>query len=323
MIMKKIACLFVIALAIVCARAQTPALNLLAWNATVTVLDEAGQPVADADVEMSYYVPPPPGEREAGGSVHSLADTNGVVRLSHANNGSIGLGFHVTKAGYYPTTKGHEFAKFQDNDPAKWNPNETLVLKKIGQPIAMYAKKEDAKMPKENKPVGFDLMAGDWVAPDGTGKTADLLFTVHRKITSPQEFDADLKLTFPNAGDGVVVVPPAPDTGSPLVMPRPAPEGGYQAERQWRYHNFSERPESVLGYFFRVRTVLDENGNVKSALYGKIQGDVRFLVGTKAPRAGIAFDYYLNPTSNSRNVEFDPGKNLFNNLEPVEEIKAP
>src|SRR5208282_902595 len=151
MIMKKTACFFVIALAIVCARAQAPALNLPAWNATVTVLDEAGQPVAGADVGMSYYVPPPSGENEASDKIHGLTDTNGIVRLTHANTGSIGLGLQVSKTGYYPTTQGHEFAKFQDNDPAKWNPTITLVLKKIGKPIAMYAKKEETKTPKENE----------------------------------------------------------------------------------------------------------------------------------------------------------------------------
>lgn len=178
-------------------------------------------------------------------------------------------------------------------------------------------------MPKENESIGFDLMVGDWVAPYGAGKTADVLFTVHRKITSPRQFDADLKLTFPNNGDGVVVVPPAPDTGSPLVMPRSAAEAEYQSALSWSYHNFTETSEPASGFFLRVRTVLDDNGNVKSALYGKIQGDVRFYVGSKAPLAGIGFNYYLNPTPNDRNVEFDPKQNLFKNLKPDEGVSAP
>jgi hypothetical protein len=83
------------------------------------------------------------------------------------------------------------------------------------------------------------------------------------------------------------------------------------------------RPESVLGYFVRVRTILDENGNVKSALYGKIRGDIDLYVGTKAPQAGLGFVYYLNPESNSRNVEFDPGQNLFKNLPFIQQVKKP
>jgi hypothetical protein len=64
-------------------------------------------------------------------------------------------------------------------------------------------------------------------------------------------------------------------------------------------------------YFFRVRTMLDDKGNVKSALYGKIYGDF------------MQFSYYLNPTPNSRNVEFDPKQNLMKNLKPLEGVEAP
>ena len=64
-------------------------------------------------------------------------------------------------------------------------------------------------------------------------------------------------------------------------------------------------------YFFRVRTVLDEEGNVKSALYGKIYGDF------------MQFRYYLNPTLNDRNVEFDPEHNLLEGLKSTEKVMEP
>jgi hypothetical protein len=106
-------------------------------------------------------------------------------------------------------------------------------------------------------------------------------------------------------------------------MPHSATKEGYQSALTWSYHNFTETSEPASGYFFRVRTVLDSNGNVQSALYGKIQGDVKFYVGTKAPRAGIGFQYYLNPTPNSRNVEFDPKQNLLGGLKSFERVTAP
>jgi hypothetical protein len=61
------------------------------WTATIKVVDENGQPFVGAEVEVSYYVKPPPGENEAGGSVNGLTDTNGIVRLSHTATGSVGL----------------------------------------------------------------------------------------------------------------------------------------------------------------------------------------------------------------------------------------
>jgi hypothetical protein len=41
------------------------------------------------------------------------------------------------------------------------------------------------------------------------------------------------------------------------------------------------------------------------------------------PRGRITFSYLFNPTANDRNLEFDPKKNLFKNLESGEEIQKP
>jgi hypothetical protein len=61
-----------------------------------------------------------------------------------------------------------------------------------------------------------------------------------------------------------------------------------------RISNYDDK----TNYFFRVRTVMDEKGDVKSAFYGKIYGDF------------LQFTYYLNPTPNSLNMEFDTHQNL-------------
>lgn len=330
MIMKNVLTLLCFALAILTNGCAFGQLAANPWTATINVVGEDGNPVVGADVVVSYTLPPQPGQNPeeggVGGQIKGLTDANGTFSASHADT-SWGIGINVEKTGYYTAHIGHQLyrhGQFDGNTVfVSRNPNITLVLKRIGKPIAMYAKKEETKIPKEDAPVGFDLMVGDWVAPYGAGKNADVLFTVHRQITSPQEFDAGLELTFPNPGDGVVIVPPPPASDSPLVMPRLAAEAGYQSTLTWRYHNFTEISEPASGYFFRVRTVLDGNGNVQSTFYGKIQGEVRFLVGTKAPRAGIAFQYYLNPTPNDRNVEFDPSQNLFGNLPIMEQVKDP
>jgi hypothetical protein len=47
------------------------------------------------------------------------------------------------------------------------------------------------------------------------------------------------------------------------------------------------------------------------AHYGKIYGDF------------MNFTYYLNPTPNDRNVEFDPKRNLFTNLKDDERVTMP
>jgi hypothetical protein len=315
--MKNFTCLFIAALALNFAHAQV---SEPAWNATVTVLDETGQPVARANVKMSFNVKTIPGESESGGNVQGLTDTNGIVLLSHPNTGSIGVSFQATKGGYYATTKGHEFVEFKDGDPEKWNPTITLILKKIGSPIPMYAKYVENGPPVFNEPVGYDLMIGDWVAPHGKGQIADIIFTGQLDKKSKNDFDYKLTVSFPKSGDGIqeFTVPPTrfAGQGSGLRSPHEAPADGYQSQviRTMSRHPGQQSEDDHDGnrnYFFRVRTVLNENGNVKSALYGKIYGDF------------MQFTYYLNPTPNDRNVEFDPKKNLLGGLKSFEGVSAP
>ena len=326
MIMKKLAPQLVTILLVGSVSAQTLLKPLPPWIATIHVVNESGEAVVGADVEVSYYIAPPPGRSEAGESIRGLTDTNGTFTASHKDTGSIDLGFRITKPGFYPTIGRHDLfmrGQYDDKKVAdNRNATPTMVLRKIGRPISMYAKREETKIQKEDEPVGFDLTAGDWISPFGNGKNTDLVFTVHRKIINDRGYDAVVTLTFPNKGDGIAVAPSEPDIGSELRTPRTAAESGYEAGREWHYGS-GAGPESVFGYFIRVRTLLDENGNVRSALYGKIRGDLRFYAGTKVPRAGMGFDYYLNPTPNDRNVEFDPKQNLFKDLKPGEEINQP
>jgi hypothetical protein len=287
------------------------------WRMTIKVVDEDGNPIGGAKAGVGYYTHSQPA------AIDGVTDTNGIFIVEHSVEPSYGgyaLGFGADKPGYYSV---HESQLLPPTyDAAKWNQNIVLVLKKIGHPIAMYAKHVETKTPKENEPIGFDLTAGDWVTPYGTGKTADIFFTVHRKVISVHEYDAELSLTFPNKGDGIAVAPQQPSIGSDFTTSRTASDGGYEPERSWHYSN-SETPLSVFGYFIRVRTVLDENGNIKSALYGKIIGDISLYVGTKVPQSGIGFTYCLNPTPNDRNLEFDPSRNLLKGLLHMQQVKEP
>jgi hypothetical protein len=167
--------------------------------------------------------------------------------------------------------------------------------------------------------VGYDLVAGDWDAPYGKGVNRDLIVKEEFNKQSATDYSYRLIIGFPNAGDGIQAFT-VPDTerGSSLRSPPEAPADGYQAQliREDYHHpgkaGTSDHDES-RNYFFRVRTVLDSNGNVKSALYGKIYGDLELM----------NFSYYLNPTPNDRGIEFDPRENLLpqKSGEPV--VNAP
>lgn len=73
--------------------------------------------------------------------------------------------------------------------------------------------------------------------------------------------------------------------------------------------NNKQTLDEDLNYFFRVRTKRNEKGEIVSALYGKIYGPIEFRIFTNGMDA--QFTYYLNPTPNDRNTEFEAKRNLF------------
>jgi hypothetical protein len=314
--MKKMALvLFIVGVGLINAQVEVP--NAPQWKITLHVINEDGTPVTNATAFVDYYVPAPPPERQGGYKWTGLTDCSGCFTVAiHAGQH---IGYGAEKPGYY-STDGLEY-RFQSEVDRKWqpwNPTNDIVLKRIIKPIPMYAKRIDAQPPADGNPVGYDLMAGDWVAPYGKGINPDILFTREYNRKSLQDYDYKLTVSFPKAGDGIqeFQVPYKNMEGSALRSPHEAPTNGYQP--QIVRLNVSHPGQKLIFdydenrvYFFRVRTVLDENGNVKSALYGKIYGDF------------MQFSYYLNPTPNSRNVEFDPKQNLMKNLKPLEGVEAP
>ncbi len=285
------------------------------WTATLRVVDETGQPVSGAEAWVSFYLPPSPDKpTDNGDKIKGVTDINGIFTASHTDRSEF-LGFHVQKKGYYTTATEYTLSFESHGDPSVWNPDKTLVLKKMRNPIPMYGKSVDLKVPVQNKPVGFDLMAGDWVRPYGNGISTDILFTKEHKEIPPADYYSKTTISFPNVGDGIQVAngPAKGLDGSQFRSQYEAPATDYQPElireigSRPRKFDFDENRIC----FLRVRTVLDEKGNVKSALYGKIYGDF------------MQFRYYINPTPNDRNIEFDPNQNLLKGLDALHQVSAP
>ncbi len=281
------------------------------------VVEESGAPISGVTAKIWYYIPSTSvGETIAMTNKAGLTDSNGVFAASQ-RSGSIEIISEARKDGYYGSGLTHEFAKFRDNDPEKWDPHMTLTLKKINRPIPMCAKRVNLGMPAFDKPVGFDFSVGDFVAPFGKGTDTDIIFT--GQLDKRTEFDSDYKLvvSFPNTGDGIqeFYVPDA-EKGSDLRSPHEAPPEGYQPQWvQTDNRKPGQLPETNQdpnrNYFLRIHTILNPDGRVKSALYGKIYGDF------------MQFRYYLNPTPNDRNIEFDPKQNLLKGLKSFEQVSAP
>ena len=305
---------------------------------TVRVTDELGFAMTNAEVHAGFVESIKPGWGWGGGKEmqwRGKTDTNGLCVITARCEGEAGIA--AGKDGYY-WSSGYKvlFTNCLGILAKKWhpwNPVVDVVLKRIGNPVPMYARwVQNAAIPKEGEAVGYDLQKGDWVTPHGLGEVVDLLFRSDRapsRVVPSQYgdvrlFDDTLTISFPNEGDGIQSML-VPDRGgrSNLRLPAIAPENGYVTNLVKRVAQEQDKPifstiEKDANYFFRVRTKKNEAGEIVSALYGKIHGDFRF------GRVGeLQFRYYLNPTPNDRNMEFDPSRNLFQNLTSLEEVREP
>jgi hypothetical protein len=285
------------------------------------VSDDAGMPVSAGFVRASSFASWERGEgfgRSINDNYRAPINEEGVAVMSGLSlRGTFAYGVYAE--GRYYSGFGGEL-QLKEVLGGRWEPwrlRVEVVIPRILEPTALFARKyglyEREKIPAE-KPIGFDLMVSDWVAPYGKGKVADFLLdykTIVPLTDETKAFECSLTLTFSNPGDGFQTRS-VPATRRLLILPRRAPEEGYNGTWSKRFGRPREGADLLPlaradeNFFFRVRTVLGVDGRVVGALYGKIYGDIVFDA-----LGHIRFTYYLNPTVNDRNLEFDPKRNLF------------
>lgn len=268
-----------------------------------------------------------------------LTDANGLCRLRGDTDEGKSY-FGIEKDGYYKSERGNvTFSGHSILKLGRWLPDAIVVtarLDRIINPIPMFVKRvggivcmrkrldssfvsdtDYQQIVSTNKiEFAYDLVKGDWLPPFGNGIHADISTVCWKEFTGRETFQVPggfqareyfrnhADIVFTGEGNGVLQVQRHPLAG---IKIRTAPERGYEPQVH-RWIDSTELAESAdrsRNYAFRIRTSKDRDGNVKSALYGKIYGDIRVNY-----LRGIAFLYYLNPTPNDRNLEFDRKTNL-------------
>ena len=287
-------------------RAATFAESLNDGTVTVRVVDDTDVPLEGVQAIM-YSL------SDEGTSKLGLTDTNGMysvqLRKIYAE-----IDGHFTKTGYYKSNGVFwKWDKWGGVPPA--STNFTIVMKRIVEPVQMREIEVNVKFPRLDAPVGFDLEAGDWVSPHGKGKIADIFLTGKGYYNSPNEYAFNMFAEFPNEHDGIQSfhVPSLPDAPTQLLrseLPPPpiAPESGYEKT----FERFTKRipadrwsgttsRDDTRRWIFRVRTKVEENGNIVSANYGWMTKDI---VGASNEGKGrFALTYYYNPDPKSRSLE--------------------
>jgi hypothetical protein len=291
---------------------------------TVRVLGEDHVPIANAQVSFTFQDP----LTTRGLPMEGLTDSKGEFSGQGGSDSTIAG--RISKEGYYRS--GFPFKPFRETDKISnrwlpWNETHIAILRKIGNPVPMYAKDAWVDIPAIAEPCGYDLGVGDWVAPYGKGARSDLVFRLKRDYDNRSKFSVSVDLGFSNEGDGIQLVE-LPEEGkySEFKWPRLAPESGYELTLNAHYgaipgSGYQGNVNEEQAYFFRVRTV-KQNGRIVSALYGKIKGGFE-LAPSNSKTCKVHLTYYLNPTPLDRSMEWDPKQNLVKGLSRDETPRAP
>ena len=304
---------------------------------TARVVDEKGVPVAGASIRIGIH------------NVNDFRDqyndflgkTDEQGRFSAEAVGRPLAKIEVNQEGYYPSRKtvtcyeGNEEQIRKAGRYSPWNPTIEVMTKKIGKPAPMIVRLAKGGSKSRMKPaaeqigteLSWDLVEGDWVAPNGKGKVADFFVKFESGYVDQYNRSAKVRLEFGNNDDGCIPIKQLKGEESLLEFPRLAPEKGYivreleysseykevKDEVGYKERSFTKLPNPPpKGYMVRLRTKRGENDNIVSAIYCKITSpfeldDVLFQ-GRR--RLFLNFDYYLNPTPNDRNLEYDQRNNL-------------
>jgi hypothetical protein len=281
---------------------------------TFIVKDDFGRPIAGVDFGMVTFLYWKPGEgfgEDINIEYKGKTDKNGIVTIKGGSlRGRFAYGMDNNKNYYSRGVSEYCFKERKLGRWEPWNPTIEVVYKPVLNPIPYIGGGGRKKIPECEKAIGFDLFLNDWIAPYGKGKNRDIIFTLEEKIPFVEPWkphDHRLKISFPNEGDGIQSCY-APVNSGEMEMPRYAPKDGYERNIELRSgcdgkKYFTQRSDQ--NYFIRVRTILDKDGKVQSALYGKITGNIEFWHTRE-----MVISYGLNPNALDVNMEFDRKKNL-------------
>lgn len=242
---------------------------------TLRVTDDVGGLATNAIVAISTLDHWEPGEAAGKGSLRyeqTKTDTNGMATLTvPCKTGKVGYGVYIDKystggytyrmngVSYYSGGGGTYFSTNTNRGKWQpWNPLLEVQIKRVLNPIPMYAKhvKSGLTLLNPQDRPAYDLVMGDWVKPYGKGMVADFIFagdysgrTVTnltsaslntlkersgeamarhaQRLGTERSFEMQLSLAFSNEGDGIQCVRMLPSK-SVLRLPYSAPDNGYE-----------------------------------------------------------------------------------------------
>lgn len=263
-----------------------------------------------------------------------VTDDKGMCRFSGSANCSIGCAVDADENWYKCSREVHftGVSRLMFNRLQPDNQIVTMAVQRVQNPIPLHIMRITEGQVTNffgvgNDTLRYDMLVCDWLPPKGTGVVADVVFRrLPPKLLktlpggpwhSPiNVYHSELSVSFPGEGNGIVEVPPLPDSG---LKCRTAPETGYGKEiRAWASYDekrggpINSWDDDTKVYCFRIRSKVDSEGRLTEGNYGKIYYGLRctYSKDKDNPIGGVDILYYLNRNNLDRNLEWDSRNNI-------------
>lgn len=272
---------------------------------TIAVLDEHSESIKWAGVRTGY-IRPEGGHRVIEGKTND----EGIFWFT-GRPGEHSISARIRKDGYYDSEKRFSVARSVQGYAVNSDTEVSFILREIRNPVAMiYNRRHLVEVQEFGRGFGFDFEKADWVKPYGLGEIPDAVITVSGHFNERDDRTSTLMIEFMNEHDGIMVGEWFPE--SRLRSPHTAPEIGYHQEFSitfgrskdgHRVENFGSRETDPL-LIFRVRTEVDDDGNIIRANYGKMEEGISFD-GVWDRQSHINFrNLFFNPNSQCVSLEY-------------------
>jgi hypothetical protein len=299
----------------------------LAGERAVIIRDEEARHLGGAEVEA--ILAPAEDPRLSSVVVRAgVTDAAGRFRIE-ADDSLILTRVRARHAGHFSADVDHRHGLGRPVQPAEL----TLTLPRMTEGVPLHYREVRLTGLPDGRRIGFDAEAADAVAPWGKGRVRDFEFLIEYQqvgwTESPEilaelrrsaegrrmddqewaetygHFRGTLRVSFPRRSDGLrtsLAFWPY----SRLKMPALAPAEDYVPETTLPFDTLlgAESSPTVTGYYLRLRTQEDDDGQPTNAHYAKIQGRIDVSPGR------VTFRFYYNPRAGDRRLAFDVRKNL-------------
>lgn len=301
-------------------------------NVCFHVCDSNGKPVEGASVDIGL-------SQEANGKFKDdsgKTDKEGNWMVEAKCSGVANA--RIRKDGYYETRiEKHLFSVDHEEVNRKitvdgWQPwEQTIILKEKRSPTSMFLVESKMFHVPLDISVGFDFIAGDLTVPFGKGSVADVTMQITstnyptKKISSADQLRVEV-----NTDDGGILILQQ-DTDSRMKSVYRAPTNGFNRVttflRNRTNSGSGNKYDMAMGeeeyIVFRVRVEKDKYGKIIKSKYGKIYKLKFGDEGTNGQNGYILLSYYLNPTDNDTNLEWDGNELNTGRQYQIEKILAP